>query len=70
MKRFSKDKDINSFIRQLIKSDKWYCLRGKKHNSVFSPKGKRVTVPSTPSDRRAYINFKKDIERVISCEAA
>ena len=70
MKRFSKNKDINSFIRQLIKSEQWYCLQDKKHCSLFSPTGKRITVPSTPSDYRAYINFKKDIERVTLREAA
>lgn len=50
MRRFSKDKDINKFIKNLMRERKWYCLRGKKHPYLYSPKGKRITVPSTPSD--------------------
>jgi hypothetical protein len=70
MRRFSNNKEINTLIRQLLKSKKWYCLAGKKHNSLISPKGKRITVPSTPSDFRAYMNFKKDLQRIISLENA
>ncbi|MBT0068284.1 hypothetical protein J4H69_20265 [Vibrio alginolyticus] len=70
MRRFSKNKDINAFIRQLIKSKQWYCVQGGKHCSLFSPAGKRITIPSTPSDYRAYKNFKKDIERIIYHEVS
>ena len=70
MKRISKDKDINSFVRSLIKLSHWTAVRGSKHIALLSPLGKRITVPSTPSDRRAYINFKKDVLRTISNEAA
>jgi len=69
MRRFSNNKDINKFIKSLIRGEKWSCLRGKKHPYLYSPKGKRITVPSTPSDYRAYQNFKKDIMRVILHEA-
>jgi len=65
MRRFSKNKDINKFIKKLISGGKWSCLRGKKHPYLYSPKGKRITVPSTPSDHRAYQNFKRDIMKVI-----
>jgi hypothetical protein len=69
MRRFSNNKDINKFIKNLMRERKWYCLRGKKHPYLYSSKGKRITVPSTPSDYRAYQNFKKDITRVILNEA-
>lgn len=69
MRRFSKNKDINKFIKNLINDEHWYCLRGKKHPYLCSPKGKRITIPSTPSDYRAYQNFKKDIMKVILNEA-
>lgn len=70
MKRFSKNKEINVYIRQLIKYAHWSCAQGKRHNSIFSPLGKRITVPSTPSDYRAYLNFKKNIQRTIQREAS
>lgn len=70
MRRMSKDKDINNFVRSLMKLRDWTAVRGTKHVALLSPLGKRITIPSTPSDRRAYINFKKDILRIISNEAA
>lgn len=70
MRRMSKDKDINKFGRSLMKLRDWTAVHGTKHVALLSPLGKRITIPSTPSDRRAYINFKKDILRIISNEAA
>lgn len=70
MRRMSKDKNINKFVRSLVKLSCWTAVRGTKHVALLSPLGKRITIPSTPSDRRAYINFKKDILRIISNEAA
>lgn len=70
MRRMSKDKDINKFVRSLVKLSCWTAIRGTKHVALLSPLGKRITILSTPSDRRAYINFKKDILRIISNEAA
>ncbi|NOI12808.1 hypothetical protein F0252_02185 [Vibrio hepatarius] len=70
MRRMSKDKDINNFLRSLMKLSCLTSIRGTKHIALLSPLGKRITIPSTPSDRRAYINFQKDILRIISNEAA
>lgn len=68
MRRISKNKDINNFVRSLIKLSNWTAVRGTKHVALLSPLGKRITVLSTPSDRRAYINFKKDIIRTMRHE--
>ncbi|MGI1999642.1 hypothetical protein [Shewanella frigidimarina] len=68
MKRFSNNKDIQNYIKNLIKLHRWQFSKGKKHNCLFSKAGKRITVPSTPSDCRSYQNFKKDIERIIANE--
>ncbi|QSX34477.1 hypothetical protein JYB87_04295 [Shewanella avicenniae] len=68
MKRISNDKDIHNYISWLIKNHHWSYSKGKKHGSLFSRTGKRITVPSTPSDCRAYKNLRKDIERVIKNE--
>ncbi|KMV29896.1 hypothetical protein AB733_15510 [Photobacterium swingsii] len=68
MRRFSKNKDINHFIKILIRNNNWQFFNGKNHGSLYSPGGKRITVPTTPSDHRAFKNFKKDILRIVTNE--
>jgi hypothetical protein len=63
MKRYSKDKNINQEVRMLIKSG-WKIKKGSKHAKVVSPAGFHLTVPSTPSDRRAWYNFSHDISKI------
>ncbi|EGR2287798.1 hypothetical protein D0815_20175 [Vibrio parahaemolyticus] len=64
MQRYSNNKDIQKLVCQLIKCN-WQFQRRKKHGSICSPTGKRYTVPSTPSDKRAFRNFSKDIQRSV-----
>ena len=64
MTKYSNDKDIQKLICRLVKQD-WQFRRRKKHGSIFSPTGKRFTVPGTPSDKRAFKNLNKDIQRSI-----
>ena len=47
----------------LIKSG-WKVKNGSKHARVISPVGYHLTVPSTPSDRRAWLNFSRDIRQI------
>ncbi|VEF27468.1 Uncharacterised protein [Shewanella baltica] len=68
MKRISNDKDIQNYITWVIKKHHWVFSKGKKHSRLFSKSGKRITVPVTPSDCRAYKNLRKDIERIIKNE--
>lgn len=63
MKRFSKDKKIDGIVRYLIRSG-WTVRPGKKHASILSPAGKRIAIPSTPSDFRSWRNFSRDIQRM------
>jgi len=65
MKRYSKDKNINQKVRNLIKSG-WEAKAGSKHRSIISPAGDRLTIPSTPSDYRAWYNFKRDAREIIN----
>lgn len=65
MKRYSNDKNINQEVRALIKSG-WTVKRGSKHARVISPSGCYLTVPSTPSDHRAWLNFSRDIKEIIN----
>ena len=61
--KFSSDKDINKFIRKLINTG-WTASRGKKHWKISHQNGRKVTVAGSPSDRRAILNLKKQVERI------
>lgn len=63
MKKYSSNKDLHKYVLKLIKK-KWIYVSGKKHGSLYTPHGKRITVPCSPSDRRAFKNFVKDIDRL------
>lgn len=61
--KYSTDKDINKLVRRLVQLG-WSVKKGKKHPLLSSPQGKRMPIPSTPSDRRALYNFSKDIKKM------
>ncbi len=63
MCKYSADKELNKYVRELI-TDGWVYARKKKHGRLKSPCNKWVTtVPGSPSDVRAFRNFKQDIAR-------
>jgi hypothetical protein len=62
MSKYSQNKDINCMVKQLIKEG-WEPLRKNRHLMIKSPKGVTLTVPISPSDGRAVLNFKADIRR-------
>jgi hypothetical protein len=64
MCKYSSDKELNKLIRGLVASG-WVYVRRRKHGLLKSPdKCFQTTVPGSPSDYRAFINFKHDILRV------
>ena len=63
MKRYTSDKDIRKVVRNLI-SRGWGLKAGKKHCCIISPTGRKVTIPSTPSDHRAIYNFRSDVRKI------
>jgi len=65
MTRVSTDKEINLIVRDKVRIG-WRIKPGKKHRKLVSPGGRWVSIPGTPSDRRAAANFRSDINR-ISC---
>lgn len=67
MVRYSKNKDIASLVSGLIKTG-WRFANGSKHGSLFSPHGIRQIVPTSPSDRRAYYNFRNQIKHILNKE--
>jgi hypothetical protein len=63
MTQYSKNKDVAEFVRQLIKTG-WRYQMGGRHGKLTSPMGKSLPVPCSPSDRRAFLNFKRDIRKL------
>lgn len=64
MKKFSCNKDINFYVRKLIATG-WVYKNRKKHACIIAPLGGKITVPCTPSDRRAFRNFKRDTRHLM-----
>ena len=40
----------------------WQYHRGKKHGLLIAPSGNKLTIPSTPSDYRAFYNFRQQVK--------
>lgn len=60
--RHSKNKDIDRLVQLLIRGDA-YIERGRKHRKLRLNNGRFVVIPSTPSCKRAFQNFKQDVRR-------
>ncbi|WP_457650357.1 hypothetical protein [Profundibacter sp.] len=60
--RHSKNKDINKLVQALIRSGA-KVDKGTKHRKLRLESGRFVVIPSTPSDKRAFLNFKQDVKR-------
>lgn len=59
--KYSSCKEIDALIRRLVGKG-WSYHRGRKHGKLFAPVGGvRVTVPGSPSDWRAVMNFRRDV---------
>ena len=61
--KYCSSKEIDALVRQLVRQG-WLFTRGKKHGRLRPPCGHpALTIPSTPSDCRAVLNFKRDLRR-------
>ena len=56
--KLSKNKDIQSLLRKLLKDKSFTVRQGKKHN-FLQRENKKLCIPSTPSDIRSFQQFKK-----------
>jgi hypothetical protein len=66
MKRYSTSKEINALVRQLIRNG-WQFRWGGQHGKLYAPnRVAYLSVPSTPSDRRAFLNFRQDVRRILA----
>jgi hypothetical protein len=62
MGKYSKDKNVDSLVCELLGGG-WQPLKRKRHWQVVSPTGLKLTIPVTPSDGRAFLNFRGDVRR-------
>lgn len=63
--RYSNDKNINQTVIQLVTMG-WEVIPGKKHRFLKPPEGPKLAIPSTPSDKRAWYNFKQDVKKILN----
>ena len=64
MSKYSKDREINSLVKRQVKEG-WKFSWGGKHGKLEAPTcGRKIIVPKTPSDHRAYYNFRKTCDRI------
>ena len=58
-------KEIDSLVKGLVRQG-WSFQRGGKHGRLRAPSGRAtLTVPGTPSDRRAFLNFRRDVRHAL-----
>jgi hypothetical protein len=63
MAKYSNDKNVNTLVHELLEKG-WQPLKRKRHWQVVSPTGLKLTIPVTPSDGRAFLNFRGDVRRL------
>lgn len=64
--KYCSSKDINNHIKKLLKQG-WLFEWGGKHGKLLPPNGRpAITVSKSPSDRCAFLNFKRDVKQMIS----
>lgn len=58
-------KEIDKLVKRLI-GQGWIYRWGGKNGRLSSPNGRAMLfVPCTPSDRRAFLNFRRDVRHVL-----
>lgn len=62
--KYCNDREISKLVCQLIRSG-WQYRMGGRHGKLVSPSGRTIPVPCTPSDHRAFENFKRDIRKLL-----
>lgn len=62
--RYCSAKEINAIVAELVR-DGWSFRKRAGHGKLRPPQGRpTLTVPSSPSDHRAWLNFRRDVRHV------
>ena len=68
--RYSKSKEINEIVVDLVKKHGCIFWRGGKHGRLHHPQSMyTLTVPISPSCHHAWRNFKSDVKKSFSLVA-
>ena len=68
--KYCKVPEIDALVAQLVRSG-WQFCRGGRHGKLRAPQGSyALTVPISPSDRRAWLNFRRDVRHAVRTVAA
>jgi len=60
MTKYCTNKEIHKLVKEKV-SKGWYFKKGKKHGVLIAPIGKKLIIPTSPSDYRAYYNLRSTI---------
>lgn len=62
---YCSSKEFDVLIRKLLQVG-WSYKHGKKHGKLLPPHGyPTLTVPTSPSDCRAFMNFRRDVRHAL-----
>lgn len=63
----SKNKEISHFVDELVRGGEWMLSSGSKHKyHLLHVKSKiQFPIPGSPSDNRAFLNFRASARRVV-----
>jgi len=64
---YSRNKNIDTIVKELVRNG-WEPARRSRHWQVKSPNGNVLTIPNTPSDGRALLNFRADLKRYLQIQ--
>lgn len=68
--RYSRCKDVDRLVHSYTRVG-WTYRRGKKHGRLYPPGCSAfVSVPGTPSDWRAFVNFQRELGRLLKRRSA
>ena len=61
--KYSSNKDFHKLIQEVMQNEEgWAFKKGKTHNKLYSPTGKIIIVPNSPSDStRGLMNFRNQL---------
>ena len=63
VKHYSKDRTVDAIVRAAIRKG-WHFSHSRRHGRLRSPDGQvTCTIPGTPSDCRALLNFRAQMRR-------
>lgn len=64
--RFSNNSKINQLVIQLLRIGWRVRKKKRRHFVLIAPNNRRMAIPSTPSDYRAFDNFFSSVKKLMS----